>query len=93
MIGAMHTNTITTNVRFPVNDWRQAKVAAADVGISVNELIKRAVKRLIQQQHSPDYPTPIMPRSLTLGDLPKIAYQGKAKKSGLSDDDKVIYGE
>ena len=79
----------------PETDWAQVKAAASDMGMSFNQFINYVVNRyaVFNTVATMKIPTRRSDKPLSIWDLPKIAKRIKRKPMGLSEEDRVIYGE
>ena len=49
---------VTTNISLPRNDWRTLKLLAVEHGVSMSELIRRSISKLLTKLESPAYGSP-----------------------------------
>jgi len=85
----MKLKIVNTSLRIEENDWLQLRAMAAELGVSVNEYVRRLIKGcMVKNQLASEL-------KKDRKDLPVwgIAGTGSSKKGyELSDDDEIIYG-
>lgn len=79
---------IVTNLRIDEADWLQVKTKAAELGMSVNEYINYLIRDL-----STKLELAVPEKDSFLLKLSEISKKFKPKPMGLSEIDKIIYGE
>jgi hypothetical protein len=90
----IHTmNTVTTNLRISVEDWKQAKIVAQDLGMSLNQYVNWLVVNASVKFPLGEKPNQVGKiRSLNLANLAKDAENIPSEPDlGMSEDDKTIY--
>lgn len=79
---------IVTNLRIDEADWLQVKTRAAEFGMSVNEYINYLIRDL-----STKLELTIPKKGPFFLKFSEISKKFKSKPMGLSEIDKIIYGE
>lgn len=91
MIHTMNDQMVVTNLRIPKSELIQLRVMAAELGISMNEYMKRLIhdansgKAQIIRDKKKDpiwYPSPLI-----------MQIRGKKHPYELSEEDEIIYGD
>lgn len=88
----MKQKIIVSNIRVPENDWLQVKIAASDLGMSVNQYINYALEKFTTMRELSKEPNGEKRKYISIWDLPKMAKRIKMKPLGLSRGDEEIYG-
>lgn len=82
---------ITSNVRFPEDEWLAVKAAAADMGMSVNQYFQYLTRTHTILQATGQTNVKSQPRGLSaLVEFAKRQHHGQPM--GASEEDKAIYG-
>ena len=86
MFDNMNQTIIVTNLRLPKEDWLETRAIAGEMGISVNELIKRALSFFASYGEKSNQAND------SFWEIPKLAKMKNKPLGPLSSDDEAIYG-
>lgn len=96
MFSMMKSDIVVTNLRIKEPDWLQVKVAASEVGVSVNEYINQLIKKfmLTSELGVPAKSVKAADkRRAPIWDIGNLMKGIKREPMGLSSEDIEIYGE
>lgn len=85
----MNQNIVVSNIRIPENEWRQIKIMAAELGMSVNQFLREIINQTILKKQFISLNKKKLAPIWRVYQLAKK--KGKAKK--LSLEDQIVYEE
>ena len=80
---------VTTNVRIPINEWIQVKIAAAEAGMSINEYVNYTTR--VVSVYKQLFGKPQKEEDKYAAMLAIIKKKTKGKPMGWSKEDGTIY--